>query len=156
MGEAEEAASAADAAIIVVSGKNGVEVGTQKAWELCEKYKLPRMFYVSNMDVDNASFRQVVEDLTELYGKKIAPIHLPIRENEQFVGYVNVDEEERPPLSCPKVRRKSARFLPILKNIWRNTASFFLRQWLRPAKTLWTVISTEKSSPYPRSHGSDR
>ncbi len=56
VGEAEEAASAADAAIIVVSGKNGVEVGTQKAWELCEKYKLPRMFYVSNMDVDNASF----------------------------------------------------------------------------------------------------
>ena len=54
--------AAADAAIIVVSGKNGVEVGTQKAWELCEKYKLPRMFYVSNMDVDNASFRQVVEE----------------------------------------------------------------------------------------------
>ena len=51
VGEAEEAASAADAAIIVVSGKNGVEVGTQKAWALCEKYKLPRMFYVSNMDV---------------------------------------------------------------------------------------------------------
>ena len=104
VGEAEEAASAADAAIIVVSGKNGVEVGTQKAWELCEKYKLPRMFYVSNMDVDNASFRQVVEDLTELYGKKIAPIHLPIRENEQFVGYVNVVKKSRPPLILPKGR----------------------------------------------------
>ncbi len=90
VGEAEEAAAAADAAIIVVSGKSGVEVGTQKAWELCEKHKLPRMFFVSNMDVDNASFRQVVEDLTELYGKKIAPIYLPIRENEKFVGYVNV------------------------------------------------------------------
>ena len=60
VGEAEEAAAAADAAIIVVSGKSGVEVGTQKAWELCEKYKLPRMFFVTNMDVDNASFRQVV------------------------------------------------------------------------------------------------
>jgi elongation factor G len=90
VGEAEEAAAAADAAIIVVSGKNGVEVGTQKAWELCEKYKLPRMFFITNMDVDNASFRQVVEDLTELYGKKIAPIHFPIRENEKFTGYVNV------------------------------------------------------------------
>ena len=60
VGEAEEAAAAADAAVIVINGKNGVEVGTQKAWELCEKYKLPRMFFVSNMDVDNASFRQVV------------------------------------------------------------------------------------------------
>ena len=94
VGEAEEAAQAADAAVIVVSGKNGVEVGTQKAWDLCEKYKLPRMFYVSDMDLDNASFRQVVEDLTEIYGKKIAPIHLPIRENEEFVGYVNVVKQE--------------------------------------------------------------
>ena len=40
VGEVEEAVAAADAAIIVVNGKNGVEVGTQKAWELCEKYHL--------------------------------------------------------------------------------------------------------------------
>ena len=92
-GEVEEALSAAGAAIIVVNGKAGVEVGTQKAWELCEKYKLPRMIYVSNMDLDNASFRQVVEDMTELFGKKMAPFHLPIRENEKFVGYVNVITE---------------------------------------------------------------
>lgn len=90
VGEAEEAAAAADAAVIVVSGKSGVEVGTQKAWDLCEKYKLPRMFFITNMDVDNASFREVVEALTDLYGKKIAPIHFPIRENEKFTGYVNV------------------------------------------------------------------
>ena len=43
VGEAEEAVSAAGAAIIVVNGKSGIEVGTQKAWELCEKYKLPTM-----------------------------------------------------------------------------------------------------------------
>ena len=92
-GEVEEAISAAGAAIIVVNGKSGVEVGTQKAWEMCEKYKLPRMIYVSNMDVDNASFRQVVEDMTEMFGKKMAPFHLPIRENEKFVGYVNVVTE---------------------------------------------------------------
>ena len=89
-GEVEEALSAAGAVIIVVNGKAGVEVGTRKAWELCEKYKLPRMIYVSNMDVDNASFRQVVEDMTAEFGKKMAPFHLPIRENEKFVGYVNV------------------------------------------------------------------
>ena len=94
VGEAEEAVSAADAAIIVVSGKAGVEVGTQKAWELCDKYKLPRMIFVSEMDVDHASFRQVVEDLTELYGKKIAPFYMPIRENEKFVGYINVCKME--------------------------------------------------------------
>ena len=90
VGEAEEACSAAGAAIIVVSGKAGIEVGTEKAWDLCEKFGLPRMFYVTDMDLDNASFRKVVEDLTEKYGKKIAPLHFPIRENEKFVGYVNV------------------------------------------------------------------
>lgn len=90
VGEVEEAVSAADAAIIVVSGKAGIEIGTKKAWELCETYKLPRMVFVTDMDIDEASYRQVVEDLQQLYGKRIAPFHLPIRENGQFVGYVNV------------------------------------------------------------------
>ena len=93
VGEVEEAASVADAAIIVVSGKSGVQTGTKRAWEICEKYKLPRIFFVTEMDIDNASYRQVVADLQELYGKKIAPFHLPIRENEQFVGYVNVVQQ---------------------------------------------------------------
>ena len=93
VGEVEEAVSAADAAVIVVSGKAGMEVGTEKAWELCEKYKLPRMVFVTDMDVDNASYRQVVEDMTASYGKKLAPFHLPIRENEKFVGYINVISE---------------------------------------------------------------
>lgn len=94
IGEVEEAVSAADAAIIVVSGKAGIETGTKRAWNLCEKYKLPRMIFVTDMDIDNASYRQVVEDLQELYGKKIAPFHLPIRENTQFVGYVNVVQQK--------------------------------------------------------------
>ena len=48
------------------------------------------MFFVTDMDVDDVSYRKVVEDLTELYGKKIAPLHFPIREDGKFVGYVNV------------------------------------------------------------------
>ena len=90
VGEAEEAVAAADAAVIVISGKSGVQVGTQKAWELCEKYRLPRMFFVTEMDMDDVSYRQVVEDLTELYGKRIAPLHMPLREDGKFVGYINI------------------------------------------------------------------
>ena len=58
--------------------------------EAVSKYNLPRMVYVTEMDVDDASFRQVVEDLTARYGKKIAPHFQPIRENEKLVGYINV------------------------------------------------------------------
>ena len=90
VGEAEEALSAAGAAVIVINAKAGVEVGTQKAWELCNKYNLPRLFFVTNMDDDNASYKNVVNTLQVLYGSKIAPYHLPIRENEKFVGFVNV------------------------------------------------------------------
>ena len=90
VGEVEEAVSAADAAVIVVSGKAGLEVGALKAWDLCERYKLPRIIFVTDMDDDNASFRQVVEKLQETYGNRIAPFHTPIRENEKFVGFVNV------------------------------------------------------------------
>ncbi|MCI5857517.1 MAG: elongation factor G [Agathobacter sp.] len=94
IGEVEEAVSAADAAIIVVSGKAGIETGTRRAWELCEQYKLPRIIFVTDMDIDNASYRQVVEDLQAMYGKKIAPFHLPVRENGEFVGYVNVVQQK--------------------------------------------------------------
>lgn len=90
VGEVEAAVSAADGAIICVSGKEGIEAGTKKAWEICEKYHLPRIFFVTDMDIDNASFRQVVADLKALYGKKIAPFHLPIRQDTKFIGYINV------------------------------------------------------------------
>ena len=94
VGETEEAVSVADAAVIVVSGKSGIEVGTKRAWEMCEKRKLPRIIFVTEMDDDKASFREVVQGLQDLYGKRIAPFHLPIRENEQFVGYVNVIQQK--------------------------------------------------------------
>ena len=90
VGEVEEAVAAADGAIIVINGKSGVEVGTKKAWDLCDKYKLPRLICVTGMDDDNASFRQVVEDMQELYGKKIAPFHIPIRKDEKLIGFANI------------------------------------------------------------------
>ena len=90
VGEVEEAISVADAAIIVVNCKAGIEVGVEKAWEMCEKYNLPRLFFVTNMDDDHASYRELVLKLETRFGRKIAPFQLPIRENEKFVGYVNV------------------------------------------------------------------
>ena len=90
VGEVEEACGIADAAVIVVNGKSGIQAGTKRSWDICEKYKLPRFIHVTNMDDNSASFRQVVDDATEIFGKKVAPINLPIRENEKFVGYVNI------------------------------------------------------------------
>ena len=84
-GEVEQAVGVADAAVIVVNGKSGIQAGTRRAWEVCDKYKLPRFIHVTNMDDNNASFRQVVDDATEIFGKKVAPVNLPIRENENLL-----------------------------------------------------------------------
>lgn len=94
VGEVEEAISAADAAIIVINGKAGIEGGTEKAWDLCEEYRLPRIIFVTNMDDDHASFRELVLKLEKQFGRKIAPIQVPIRENEKFVGFVNAVKME--------------------------------------------------------------
>lgn len=94
VGEVEEAISAADAAIIVINGKAGIEGGTEKAWDLCEEYRLPRIIFVTNMDDDHASFRELVLRLEKQFGRKIAPIQVPIRENEKFVGFVNAVKME--------------------------------------------------------------
>ena len=94
VGEVEEAVSVADAAIIVVNCKAGIEVGTEKAWELCEKYRLPRIIFATNMDDDHASYRELILKLERKFGRKIAPFQVPIRENEKFVGFVNVVKME--------------------------------------------------------------
>ncbi|MBR4165667.1 MAG: GTP-binding protein, partial [Lachnospiraceae bacterium] len=90
VGEAEEAVSAADAAVIVVNGKAGVQVGVQKAWDLCEAANLPRLFFVTNMDDDNANYARVCEELKNTFGTRVVPFQVPIRENEKLAGFVNV------------------------------------------------------------------
>ena len=100
VGEVEEGVHAADAAIIVVNCKAGIEPGTIKAWDLCEKLHLPRIIFVTNMDDDKASYRELLLKLETRFGKKVAPLHLPIRENEKFVGFVNV------------VKMKGRKFIP--------------------------------------------
>ena len=90
VGEVEEAVQASAGAIIVISGKAGIEVGAEKAWDICEKYNIPRIIFVTDMDVDNANYAKVLEDLSNLYGTKIAPFQLPIRENDKVTGFVDV------------------------------------------------------------------
>jgi len=89
IGEMIEALRVADGAIIVVGAVSGVTVGTEKAWDYCEKHKIPRMIFVNQMDRENANYMKVLDQLKEKYGTSIAPFHIPIMEGGQFKGYVN-------------------------------------------------------------------
>ena len=90
VGEAEEATAAADAAVIVINGKAGVQVGTKRAWELCDRYNLPRMIYITGMDQNDVDYKGLVDELKGLYGNKIMPMSLPIRSDNGLKGYVSV------------------------------------------------------------------
>ena len=90
-GEVRSAVSAADAALIVVSGKSGPEVGTEKAWDYAEEAGLGKMIFVNQMDDENADFNKCVSDMRELFGKGVAPLQIPYRDKDgKFVGFINL------------------------------------------------------------------
>ncbi|MEZ4413285.1 MAG: elongation factor G [Gemmatimonadales bacterium] len=89
-GEAVTALHAADAAVVVLSGVSGVEVGTEKVWEVCDQLHLPRLLFVGQMDKDNADFERVFADVKAHLTPKVLPVEIPIGGGSQFGGIVNL------------------------------------------------------------------
>ena len=90
-GEVMEALRAADAAIIVCSAKDGISVGLEKAWQYCEERNMPRFVYISKTDEDNSDYNATFDALRERYGNKIAPVVVPIwDENKKVTGIIDV------------------------------------------------------------------
>ena len=90
-GETIAALRAADAAIIVCSAKDGLSVGLEKAWKYCEERNMPRFIYISKVDEDNSDYNTTFEKLREKYGNKVAPVVVPIwDENKKVTGIIDV------------------------------------------------------------------
>ena len=90
-GAVMEALRAADAAIIVCSAKDGVSVGLEKAWKYCEERNMPRFLYISKTDEDNSDYNGTFSALRERFGNKIAPVVVPIwDENKEVTGVIDV------------------------------------------------------------------
>ena len=81
---------AADAALLVVSATAGVEVGTENAWQHAERRGIPRMFFLSTMDKDNADFERVYKDIKEHLTPNVIPIEIPVGEGPEFKGIINL------------------------------------------------------------------
>lgn len=94
VGEVEEALSVADLAVIVVSAKSGVEVGTEKAWDYCTKNNIPKFIFVNFMDDENSDLDKLISELKEKFGKSIAPLQVPFKDNGKFSGFVNAIKKE--------------------------------------------------------------
>ncbi len=88
--ESKGAMRVADAAAVVVSGVTGVEVTTEKVWKFAEEFHLPRVIVINKMDRDRASFSRTLEALQKKFGKNAVPIQLPIGEEKDFKGIIDL------------------------------------------------------------------
>lgn len=90
VGDAFAALRAVDLAIFVVSGVDGVEVQTEILWEAARREGIARAVFVNKLDRDRASFSRTVDQLTEIFGKRIAPVQIPIGEEQALSGIVRL------------------------------------------------------------------
>ncbi|MCF0147892.1 MAG: elongation factor G [Clostridium sp.] len=89
-GELIQGMRAVDVATIVVSGVSGVKVGTEKAWDYCNKIKLPRTFFINKLDRENSSYDRTLGQLKEKFGISVVPVQYPIGVEDEFEGVINV------------------------------------------------------------------
>ncbi len=90
VGDVGAALQAADLALFVVSAVEGVEVQTEIAWKLAEARGIPRAIFVNKLDRERASFSRTLDQLKERFGAGVAPLHLPIGEEAEFRGVVEL------------------------------------------------------------------
>lgn len=92
-GDARTALRAADLALFAVSAVDGVEVQTEALWRTAEEEGIPRAIVITKLDRERASYSRVLDELRESFGKSIAPIQVPIGEEENLRGLVRVATE---------------------------------------------------------------
>ncbi len=90
LGDAVAGLYAADAALVVVNGNSGVEVGTEQAWQYAEQRNLARLCFVSMMDKEHADFEKVYQEIKQHLSPKVLPIQLPIGSGPQFRGIIDL------------------------------------------------------------------
>ena len=89
-GEMEAGLAVADNALIVVSAKDNVESGTERAWKRVKEKGIPTIFFINKIDEENTNFDTTYNELRETFGKSVIPFEVPILEGNQVVGSVNI------------------------------------------------------------------
>ena len=87
-----EAARAAESVVIVLAGKSGVSVGTEKAFAAAEKRGLSKIFFVNGLCDEGSDFYKVFEDLKASFGPSVCPIVVPYFEDGKADKYINMLE----------------------------------------------------------------
>lgn len=90
VGGVKEGLRAADSALIVLSGRSGVSVGTENVFKYAKQKGVPTMFFVNKIDDDRADYTRTLEEMKAVFGKSVTPFVYPIQEDGEFKGFVDV------------------------------------------------------------------
>ncbi|MBQ9978721.1 MAG: elongation factor G [Clostridia bacterium] len=94
VGEVHQALRVADAALILVDGKAGIEVGTELAWDYARAAGLPTAFFINKFDDNEARFGRVLDSLHEKFGKNICPLTIPMVKDGKVLGAIDLIKQE--------------------------------------------------------------
>ena len=89
-GEVQEALRVADAGIICVTAKDGINVGTEKAWKSLAQAGKPRAIYISKTDEEHADYDRTFNQLRERFGNSVSALAMPVVEGEKVTGIIDV------------------------------------------------------------------
>lgn len=84
VGELLSAIKVADTAIVTIAADQGVEVGTDLAWEYLDKKKIPSFFVITKMDHPNANYEESLKSIQEHFGSRVLPFQFPVEEGAGF------------------------------------------------------------------------
>ena len=90
VGDAYPALRAADLAVFVVDAAQGIQAQHDQLWDACDAAGLPRVVFLNKLDKDNAKYQANVDALRERYGKRLAPVHMPIGVGPEFTGVIDL------------------------------------------------------------------
>ena len=79
-----------DAIVVLIDATTGVEGGTEKVWEIADKYELPRLVFVNKMDKENANFDNALASTREILETNTTPLQTPIGKEDNFTGVVDL------------------------------------------------------------------
>ena len=94
VGEVKQTLRVADAALILVDGKAGIEVGTELAWDYARENNLPTAFFINKFDDNEARFGRVLDSLHEKFGKNICPLTIPMVKDGKVLGAIDLINQE--------------------------------------------------------------
>lgn len=89
-GDVKAGVRAADSALIVLSGRSGVSVGTEQVFKYAKTKNIPIMFFVNKIDDNRANYENTLEEMKAVFGKAVTPFVYPIREGDEFKGFVDI------------------------------------------------------------------